>query len=289
MADFIPRPLLPANIYWTQRQMQKTLASIGIVRPDYVFVDQPLFPASHFPDATVIFRPTDLFGTPALRRAARRAAHVADGIAATSPGVLESVLPTHSVSSCVIENGVEFSKFFARSGTPKKYDFVYVGALDFRFDFPALISAAEALPTSEFAIFGPIPANVPRLPNNVLLRGSVAYERVADVMAAGRVGLMPFVANASNVARSPMKLYEYVAAGVPVVAPRPIADRVTDIAGLRAYEPGIRGELEKALASALSDNLEIEPTDIHSAADRDWNLVADQLMAFAKTCSQRNN
>ena len=278
--DLIPTPCLPANIRWSRRQTDRALRSVGIARPDFVFIDQPLFPSRHFPSSTVIFRPTDIFPTKALNRAARRTAAEADGVAATSPKVLESVIAESDRPRAVLENGVEYGRFAAAAGTEKQYDFVYVGALDFRFDFSSLASAALAFPNSVFAIFGPLPSNLPTFPPNVEFRGAIPYASVPDAIARGRVGIMPFVENPSNAARSPMKLYEYVAAGVPVVAPSSIADRARGVAALVPFTPDDPLSFAQALGSSLTHPAPNE-SDKQSARDKDWSSVAAALLDFA--------
>lgn len=286
VTDLIPTPILPANIVWTPAQTRRALAKVGIPQPDFVFVDQPLFPVTHFGAATVVFRPTDIFPTDALQALATTAAQKADGVVATSPGVLASVMGDSDRPSRVLENGVEFTKFAAAAaaGHPKEYDFVYVGALDFRFDFEVLAHAARALPDSQFAIFGPSPAAPLDLPSNVHLRGSVAYESVPDVMARGRIGLMPFVDNPSNSARSPMKLYEYVAAGVPVVVPAAVAARVPDLHGLTTYTAGDAASFVDALVAALAEETSPSDGDRETARKKDWGSVAGELLEFTLAC-----
>lgn len=282
VTDYIPTPVLPANVRWSKAQSKRALLRVGIPRPDFVFIDQPLFPATHFEDSTVVFRPTDVFPTEALRRAARTAAHDADGVVATSPNVLSSVRQGSMGPGLVLENGVEYPRFAAAATEEKEYDFVYVGALDFRFDFDVLRHAAQAHPHSEFAIFGPQPGSVRTLPSNVRFRGPVPYESVATVMARSRVGLMPFVDNASNAARSPMKLYEYLAAGVPIVAPTSIATRAAEIESLIAYQAGDSQSFSQALTEALTRDSILNNTDRELARGKDWAVVAAELLSFAQ-------
>lgn len=282
VTDLIPTPVAPANVRWTKSQSARALRRSGIPNPDYVFVDQPLFPVTHFTKSTVIFRPTDVFPTETLRRAARAAARDADGVAATSPRVLSSVMQQSSRPSLVLENGVEYDRFAAAATEDKEYDFVYVGALDFRFDFDAVRHAARELPDSQFAIFGPRPVQSQILPSNVRLHGPVPYESVATVMALGRIGLMPFVDNASNAARSPMKLYEYLAAGVPVVAPTPITVRTPGVEGLIAYPPGDAGAFSEALKATLVRHPRVGAGDQAIARGKDWASVASELLSFAR-------
>lgn len=283
VTDYIPVPLVPANLHWSRRQTQRALNAVGIPSPEYVFIDQPLFSANHFDTATVIFRPTDVFPTEALQRAALKQASIVDGVVATSPKVLLSVMKDSQRPSRVLENGVDYARFAAARTDEKKYDFVYVGALDFRFDFGILAAAANALPSSRFEIFGPVPRNLPSgFPSNVNFPGSLAYASAPRAIAAGRVGLMPFTDNASNAARSPMKLYEYLAAGVPVVAPTSVADRAVGIGGVFPFAAGDAHSFISSLSDSLVRGAPIVNDDDEAARNKDWSVVAAQLLSFAK-------
>lgn len=286
VVDLVPHTVLPAAIWWSETQMLRALGEVGLQDPEFVFIDQPLLSTRAFMDATTVFRPTDLFRTAALKRAARRAIRRAHGVAATSPGVLASLLVGPDQPSCILENGVDFFRFFAASGAQKRYDFVYVGALDYRFDFGAVARAAARLPRSSFAIYGPKPRSLPGMPKNVRLAGPIPYEDAPAAMAAGRIGIMPFVPNESNSARSPMKLYEYVAAGIPVVAPMNLAARVSHLAGIQSFDPNDPDGFARALQYA-SHALVLGDQDSAIARSKDWSLIAQRLLAFAVSADFR--
>lgn len=283
--DYIPTPLLPANVLWSGGQTRRLIAKVCLPKiPDFVFIDQPLFPATHFPSSTVIFRPTDVFTNPGLQRRALRAASIADGVAATSQGVLASVAPPFSTPTTIIENGVEFSRFASAATSRKDYDFVYVGALDERFDFGALVKAAELMPDSRFAIFGPIPSRRPRMPANVDFRGPIPYEDVPQAIAVARVGLMPFTATEANASRSPMKLYEYVAAGLCVVAPEYTASRAAGLDGVIPYTQVNGADLASVAQRVLVQSEGNGRVDQEVASQKDWGNIAAQLLSFAEAC-----
>ena len=97
---------------------------------------------------------------------------------------------------------------------------IYVGAFDNRFDAAALRAAALALPIKHFLLAGPGGKRVAgalRLPN-ILALGAVEYRRLPALLRDCAVGLLPFSQKAANAGRSPMKLFEYAAAGLCVAA-----------------------------------------------------------------------
>lgn len=98
----------------------------------------------------------------------------------------------------------------------------YVGAIDDRaFDSDLVATIAGARPDWTFVLAGPVDSRVARkfttLPN-VLLVGPVPYEELSGVMAAFDVCLIPYRVGERIDYVQPKKLFEYLAAGKPVVA-----------------------------------------------------------------------
>lgn len=284
--QYIPTPLLPANLVWTRSQTRRMLGRLNIGRPDFVFIDQPLFRPEHFDGSAVVFRPTDLFHPGQMTTRALDVAGQSLGIAATSPGVLSAYRDACPGEGVVIENGVDFSRFRAAAlehPVAKEYDFVYVGSLDNRFSFGLLADAARRLPTASFAIFGPVPALVPELPSNVQLRGPLPYTSVPSALARGRWGIMPFTDTPLNASRSPMKLYEYVAAGLPVVAPQATIARAAQLRSGYGYSPHTSSGFAEVLAGLFEAGQHgVTDADVALAAQMDWSSVAQRLLSFAE-------
>lgn len=283
--EYIPSPALPASAMWTQRQYLRVLDTIEMRHPDVVLVDQPLMSPKHVGNAALVFRPTDIFEPRGIRAAALKLARRADAIVATSPTVLAHVLDGRPhPHSCVIENGVEFNRFAqaADAVADKDYEFVYVGALDHRFDFAALVAAARRMPSRRFAVFGPLPATRIAVPANVDLAGPVRYEQVPEILARGRVGIMPFVESPLNAGRSPMKLYEYIAAGLPIVAPRTILARAAGLESVFPYDASTPEGFGQAAADSLMSRLEVSAEDRRIAAGNDWREIAARIIRFVE-------
>ena len=95
---------------------------------------------------------------------------------------------------------------------------VYVGAVEEWFDLPAVEHWARALPTTEFVIAGPVSARLSPTAPNVRFAGPIPYEDVPDLLARARAGVIPFRRNELTDGIHPLKLYEYLAAGCPVVS-----------------------------------------------------------------------
>ncbi|HEY6141461.1 MAG TPA: glycosyltransferase [Thermoanaerobaculia bacterium] len=96
----------------------------------------------------------------------------------------------------------------------------FVGTLRNEIDLGLLAAAAELAPDMNFVLVGPVMADVQDLAArpNVRLVGPVPHSEVARYMARFDIGVLPYVRNRYTEAIMPVKLKEYLAAGLPVVS-----------------------------------------------------------------------
>lgn len=278
--DYTPRTLLPATVVWSRAQVRRTLNAVGMADFDIAFVDQPLLDHSCLRAGIYIFRPTDVFEQWSSKRRARHALRNSDGLVATSLGVLDS-LGTYRGPSMVLGNGVELGNFPVLPG--RREGFVYVGAVDFRFDIDAVVNIANSYPTAPIDIYGPISVEGPQtreLPKNLVFHGALPYEEVAMVLASARVGLLPFLPIPRNATRSPMKLYEYLASGLNVLAPALLRSSpgLREAEGVFTY--GDDRDILDAARSALAASVPNTAGRVRAEGE-DWSAKARELLEFA--------
>lgn len=245
----VPRTTLPRP--YGRFRVARELVRHGI-RGDFdvVLVDQPLlWDASVRTLARrVVYRPTDLYPAGVKQRLQQQILQSADGVVATSAEVLRA-LGSLEVPTLVLENGVDAARFAADgSAAPRAAVCVYVGALDGRFDWPQVDAWARSHPDVRFVVAGPSPAPPASLAANVEVMGPVAYDRLAALLQDARVGLLPFSDDPLNAGRSPMKLYEYLAAGLAVVARETPVIRPDEDAGLFTYTTAAGADVALGLA-----------------------------------------
>ncbi|HTO54353.1 MAG TPA: glycosyltransferase [Myxococcota bacterium] len=106
---------------------------------------------------------------------------------------------------------------------------VYVGNLAaYRFDFELLRAAARALRRVQFVLIGPVGLGDPRAPEsaadalaaepNVTFLGPRPQAELPALLAHCDVALLPLLENAHTISCMPLKLWEYLAAGLPIVS-----------------------------------------------------------------------
>ena len=146
---------------------------------------------------------------------------------ASAPSLVASLQEESGRDVVEVPNGVNARVFGGEADFPVPHDlppgngpvFEYHGSLygDW-FDWQALIRVAEAFPDARIVLIGDRPPRMPALPNNVHALGLKAQADLAAYLQHTNVGLIPFVVSRTTHAVSPLKVFEYLAMGVPVAA-----------------------------------------------------------------------
>lgn len=283
VTHLVPRTLTPRPFgsFRVERELARHSLPAAF---DTVLIDQPLlWDASVRPLArTLVYRPTDLYPSGVKADLQRRIVTAADAVVATSAEVLRG-LGDVDVPTLVLENGVDLGHVAASDSAARPAVCVYVGALDGRFDWLQVIRWAQARPDVRFEIAGPTPG--PRaVPANVTLLGPVAYDAVPALLHGARVGLLPLSDDPLNAGRSPMKLHEYLGAGLSVVARGTPVIGARESQGLYTYDGPDNAEaaLSRALAHP-SPNL----AGAAGAAASSWPEKTRTLRAFLASLPTR--
>ncbi|HEY0515816.1 MAG TPA: glycosyltransferase [Solirubrobacteraceae bacterium] len=133
---------------------------------------------------------------------------------------------------------------------------VFTGAISsIKIDVPLLAELARSRPHISFALVGPVGAGDPRTDvselaaePNVHLLGMRAYADLPAVLRGADAALIPYARNELTDSIFPMKVYEYLAAGLPVVStPLPALAQVPQVAKA-ADAAGLGRLLDEALA-----------------------------------------
>jgi len=181
----------------------------------------------------------------------------------------------------LLPNGVDGARFGTglRRMPPQRRGprIVYVGALDSWLDRGKVEALARAMPHAEIVLAGPVRMETTwtKALSNVSLRGPVAPQDVPGLLAGCDVGIIPFLNTPLTRAIHPVKLYEYCAAGLPVVASD--LDEIRRI-GSPARLASSDGQWVAAVRDALEDPRPGAAREF--AARNDWSARFAVLMEF---------
>ncbi len=154
--------------------------------------------------------------------------HRADVVIASSQTLLDRHLAERG-DLLLVENGVDAERFAAPMSRPVDLPLGrpligYHGAIAPWFDFDLLEHVARRRPDWDFALVGPTlgpihdrVASLSRL-ENIHLLGERPSDTMPAYVQAFDVGTIPFMVDRLTEGVSPLKMFEYLAAGKPVVA-----------------------------------------------------------------------
>jgi glycosyltransferase involved in cell wall biosynthesis len=163
---------------------------------------------------------------PGLSHAELELCELADRIWVTSRTLEERFAPRFSAKLQYVPNGVDCAHFaesaVRRAQRPNGKTIGYVGMIDDWFDECLVQQLAVRLPDWNIVLAGPVRLSRVRRANlllpNIKLIGIQEYRKLPQIMAGFDVGIIPFKLNRLVKAVSPVKLFEYLAAGLPVVS-----------------------------------------------------------------------
>ena len=212
----------------------------------------------------------------------------ADHIFFSSSIILDKYRPLfkdHSLE--YIENGIDVDNFIRTSyELPEEYEnipsprVVYVGSIENWFDEALVARSAKELKEVNFIIIGPETARLNQLKQleNVYLLGPKKFDTLPNYLFFADVGMIPFDTEKYKTlidGVNPLKMYEYLACGLPVVSTKWKTLEEIDPPILMSEDPDdFVGKLKKALKSEKSQKY------IDFAIEKSWNKIFKKVEKF---------
>jgi glycosyltransferase involved in cell wall biosynthesis len=235
-----------------------------------------------------------------FRAAEARFAARADLVVASAPAL---AVRMRELNSRVLDApNVADAERFAQALEPGEVDaalaalprprIVFTGAIvATKLDLGLLSALASARPEWSFALVGPVGAGDPgtdvsalgAIPN-VHLLGARPYAELPLVLRGADAGLIPYAINELTRSVFPMKVYEYLSAGLPVVStPLPALEGLGEIAFARDA-----GEAERRLAELLAaDDPSRRAARSAAARGHSWDRRLEEIAAALDDAPRR--
>ncbi len=175
------------------------------------------------------YRQFEDFDAEQIAAAEDRMLACADRVVTTS-AVLFDTKRRHRPDAVLVRHGVDYDHFASawRSPPPRPLElaeiprpmFGFFGLIHHWIDCPMLVDVARLRPQYSFVLIGDTKVDVGDLRrlHNVYLLGRRRYEDLPAYCAAFDAGLLPFVRNTMTRNINPIKMCEYLAAGLPIVS-----------------------------------------------------------------------
>lgn len=153
----------------------------------------------------------------------------------------------------------------------------YFGHLTDRwFDYPALITLSRTRPDWRIELIGHGLPESMRLPENISYRGFLSHEEICPIARRWRCGLIPFVPGKLSEAVDPIKIYEYLALGLPTAAVS-----MPQVAGYPyAHLARGREDLLAAVERCLTEKIEGERIRAF-LKENTWSRRAEEILDWA--------
>lgn len=189
----------------------------------------------------------------------------------------------------LVGNGCDFNHFtdgaIQKTRNFQKQPIIgYVGAVSDWFDIDLLYNAARENKNYIFEIYGSTSErskSLGKIPKNVIFQGEVPYAELPKIVARFSVAIIPFKNDDLSKSIDPVKVYEYLASGKPIVSS--YLPELKKFNHLDVCITETKDEFAYSIKKMLStsDNPERIASRRKFAKVHDWDIVTDRFEALA--------
>lgn len=214
-----------------------------------------------------------------------------DGVITTSPGIQKDKEKDHAHVG-LVRNGVDYELFHSgfkdlalRADGESRPIIGYIGSIDDRIDYDLLEQIYKNIPEAEIHFVGRImdESLVSSWKNRdrVVFHGANPVTELPKFLSTFSAALIPFVTNEFTKGIYPLKINEYLAAGVPVISTRfaDLSDFESSVSLCTRYDEFVAAVKE----SILTDSPEKRKMRAEVAKENSWTARADEFKAILRS------
>jgi hypothetical protein len=210
-----------------------------------------------------------------------------DALVATAASLTVTKRPA-SGRTLQVPQGVNFEHFSRYRNPPADLATLprpilgFAGGVGPAVDFTLIRALASAFPEGSVVMVGPHQQDVSteQWPSNVHFLGPRPYEELPAYVQAFTIGLVPYVHNDWTRAVDPLKLLEYLAAGIPVVSTA--LPEAKKYASALQLADGPEAFVQAVRAAMATDGPEARAARMQVARGNRWEDRADAFLTYAE-------
>lgn len=273
LSDQLHDRLLAWNVTRLVNGLRRVMRRIGIQRPLVINAFNPVFGLPMLNRlnevATIYYCFDEISVSPWMSRHGSRYEELylprVDAVVTTSETLRQAKAVRQPNTFCV-KNGVNFELFHQSrqlvSEQPPSRPLVgYLGTADDRINLPLLEHCVQTMPDVDFMFVGGV--NEPTISRQLGAHPNVRFippcppTELPPLLAGMSAGMIPFVCNPHTYTIYPLKINEYLAAGLPVVAtPFSLLDDFAGVIELADTPDAFVLALRRALADTAPDRVD---------------------------------
>jgi glycosyltransferase involved in cell wall biosynthesis len=234
----------------------------------------------------------------------RRMFRAAGIVFASSEGLFKKCRKCHS-RVYLVRNAVDLNHFSSVNANqqlpcddkanPNRPVVGYVGTIGEWIDLDLVARLALENPTWAVVMVGPVHTKVSHLLDipNLYFLGPVAYDEVPSYIGRFDVCIMPFKVNALTRDVNPVKMYEYLAAGKPVVSTcLPEVEQFGYVCMVsKTADEFIQNVHQALLENSLSETQrqQLQESRISVAPSNSWDIRVQSILDVVEQCFENRN
>lgn len=188
-----------------------------------------------------------------------------------------------------IPNGVDLDFFSSARSTQKKDRFCigYIGKIQERVDFVLIEECLKRFRDVDFVFLGPVLSQKNQVNilkkhyNNIKFLGDIHYEKLPKFMQSFDIAIIPHKVDEFTASMNPLKLYEYLAAGKPVVTTRVAGvDNISKFVYIANNNDKFIEKISQILKLLREDS--INPLEITNSVSKEilWEFKVNQILNY---------